>query len=140
MMAYLQLVVEILKLLNMFITNRILLKKEEYALFKERFQGILDMIDKSINRVQDAFNEDAFLNNRDWEFKKRYETYKAECIAILTVGGGIKELSASPKSGMGQLVYKIQPKIIEILNLTTTVKDKSALIAKTLLEPITATA
>lgn len=133
-MIYLTAFVEILKLINILVSSIIKMKAEEWEMWKIRFQTILDMIDKSIKKQQDAFNETAYLNNREWEFKKRYEVYKNTTINILKSGGGIAELSSSTNSGMGQQIIKIKDQIIAILNMPTTIEDKSVLVAKTLLE------
>lgn len=133
-MIYLTLFLEILKILNVFITRIISMKAEEYALFKERFQTILDSMDKAVNKQQDAFNESAYISNREWEFTKRFNGYKTAILGVLQKGGGYGDLAAVPNGGMGSRIVIIRATVIDILTRPTTLDDKSALIAKALVE------
>jgi hypothetical protein len=133
-MIYLSMFYEILKLLNVFIGHIAKQKAEDYALFKERFQGILDMVDKSISKQQDAFNEEAYLSNRTWEFSQRFAVYKKSCLDVLKNGGGLTDLLAIPAMGTGKQILAIKEIVVGILNLATSSDDKSNLIAKALIE------
>lgn len=126
--------IELIKFAMVFVNRYFAFKAEEKALFLERAKTMTDAISRMISKQQDALNEEAYLSNREWEYKIRFNNYKAAALSVLVNGGGITELTAQTTMGMGTKVMLIKPQLVPILTSIASPADKAAYIAKALVE------
>lgn len=134
MTVVLSIILEILKLLSVFVNLKIKMTAAEYAMETLRFKTLADIMFKALNKVQDSLNENAYLSNRDWEFTDRFNQYKKISNEILLGGGGWVELSTYKPMGFGIKIVPVKNSVIPELTSTKLPIDKAAFIAKAMVE------
>ena len=128
------LLLEVFKLVSFIVTTVKNFNAEEQKRYDARIAGLTNLLKEMSADKTEIINENDYLSNMDWEKKTRYEAYKASCLAILTLGGGIDKLLLETKMGMSTRIDSKKDAVLQILAKPIEILAKSQLIAKLLSE------
>ena len=128
-----EVILQAIKLVLYLILKGMSSSAEENRKLADRLKLVSQLLKEAMGSTNDTVNEQDFIENLEWEQKKRYETYRDICLKVLNSGGSFLDLEKQTMMGMGERVTKNKDEILKILEKMLLDKEtKAILIAKQL--------